>query len=88
MDLRIGGQRRCVSPLQSPPGGVGRARLAIEYVYRYESDYEVVCAVPVGRPARGWERDNQGGWVENSAAMEGYFEDGDGWEENALVKVL
>ncbi|SCK56968.1 Phage integrase family protein [Streptomyces sp. SceaMP-e96] len=30
----------------------------------------------------------QGGWVENSAAMEGYFEDGDGWEENALVKVL
>ncbi|MCQ4045837.1 integrase [Streptantibioticus rubrisoli] len=30
----------------------------------------------------------QGGWVENSAAMEGYFEEGDGWEENALVKVL
>ncbi|MEU9190653.1 hypothetical protein AB0D14_40305 [Streptomyces sp. NPDC048484] len=30
----------------------------------------------------------QGGWVENSAAMDGYFEDGDGWEENALVKVL
>lgn len=30
----------------------------------------------------------QGGWVENSAAMEGYFEDGDGREENALVKVL
>ncbi|MFF4828229.1 hypothetical protein ACFY20_35690 [Streptomyces sp. NPDC001312] len=30
----------------------------------------------------------QGGWVDNSAAMEGYFEDGDGWEENALVKVL
>ncbi|MFD4972792.1 hypothetical protein [Streptomyces sp. NPDC058424] len=29
-----------------------------------------------------------GGWVENSAAMEGYFEDGDGWEENAVVKVL
>lgn len=29
-----------------------------------------------------------GGWVENSAAMEGYFEDGDGWEENALVRVL
>ncbi|MFP8886776.1 site-specific integrase [Streptomyces mangrovi] len=30
----------------------------------------------------------QGGWAANSAAMETYFEDGDGWEENALVKVL
>ncbi|MGW3371723.1 integrase [Streptomyces hydrogenans] len=26
----------------------------------------------------------QGGWAPNSTAMEGYFEDGDGWEENAL----
>ncbi|QDL69983.1 hypothetical protein DNK48_11815 [Streptomyces malaysiensis subsp. malaysiensis] len=25
---------------------------------------------------------------ENSAAMEGYFEDGEGWEEDALVKAL
>ncbi|MDH6629907.1 hypothetical protein M2271_007756 [Streptomyces sp. LBL] len=30
----------------------------------------------------------QGGWVEKSAAVEGYFEEDDGWEENALVKVL
>ncbi|MFG3369654.1 integrase [Streptomyces sp. NPDC048156] len=30
----------------------------------------------------------QGGWTDNSAAMEGYFEDGDGWEENALIGVL
>lgn len=26
----------------------------------------------------------QGGWAPNSTAMEGYFEEGDGWEENAL----
>jgi hypothetical protein len=30
----------------------------------------------------------QGGWADNSAAMEGYFEDGDGWEDNALIGVL
>ena len=30
----------------------------------------------------------QGGWVENSAAMEGYFEAGEGWEENAMIGVL
>lgn len=30
----------------------------------------------------------QGGWADNSAAMEGYFEDGEGWEENALIGVL
>ncbi|MBA2949598.1 tyrosine-type recombinase/integrase [Streptomyces sp. PSKA28] len=30
----------------------------------------------------------QGGWVPNSAAMEGYFEDADGWEDNALIGVL
>ncbi|MFD8381734.1 integrase [Streptomyces sp. NPDC059679] len=30
----------------------------------------------------------QSGWADNSAAMEGYFEDGDGWEDNALIGVL
>ncbi|MCX4429605.1 integrase [Streptomyces mirabilis] len=30
----------------------------------------------------------QGGWADNSAAMEGYFEDGDGLEDNALIGVL
>ncbi|MEU5030957.1 hypothetical protein [Streptomyces milbemycinicus] len=30
----------------------------------------------------------QGGWAENSAAMEGYFEDGDGREDNVLIGVL
>jgi hypothetical protein len=29
-----------------------------------------------------------GGWADNSAAMEGYFEDGDGWEDNALIGLL
>lgn len=28
------------------------------------------------------------GSLVGSAAMEGYFEDGDGWEENALIRVL
>ncbi|URZ99447.1 integrase [Streptomyces lydicamycinicus] len=30
----------------------------------------------------------QGGWVPNSGVMEGYFEDADGWEENAMIGVL
>ena len=30
----------------------------------------------------------QGGWADNSATMEGYFEDGDEWEDNALIGVL
>lgn len=30
----------------------------------------------------------QGGWVPNSGVMEGYFEDGEGWEENAMIGVL
>ncbi|MFJ8209730.1 integrase [Streptomyces sp. NPDC096033] len=29
----------------------------------------------------------QGGWVPNSSAMEGYFDEEDGWEENALNRV-
>ncbi|MGV9351374.1 hypothetical protein ACWDSD_43035 [Streptomyces spiralis] len=31
---------------------------------------------------------SRGGWVPDRAVMEGYFEDGDGWEENAMVGVL
>ncbi|WP_262371042.1 hypothetical protein [Streptomyces sp. WAC01526] len=30
----------------------------------------------------------QGGWVPNSGVMEGYFEDAEGWEENAMIGVL
>ncbi|REK89619.1 hypothetical protein DY245_14890 [Streptomyces inhibens] len=30
----------------------------------------------------------QGGWVPNSGVMEGYFEDTDRWEENAMIGVL
>lgn len=30
----------------------------------------------------------QGGWVPNSKVMEGYFEEGDGWEDNAMIGVL
>lgn len=29
----------------------------------------------------------QGGWVPNSSAMEGYFDEVDGWEENALNRI-
>ncbi|WP_373604661.1 hypothetical protein [Streptomyces sp. b62] len=43
------------------------------------------AALPLGRATA---RPGDGGWVENSVAMEGYFEDGDGWAKNALVKVL
>ncbi|MFB7999058.1 hypothetical protein ACFC4G_40350 [Streptomyces sp. NPDC056002] len=30
----------------------------------------------------------QAGWGDNSAATEGYFEDGEGWQENRVVDVL
>lgn len=30
----------------------------------------------------------QGGWADNSVAMEGYFEESEGWEENAMNNVL
>ncbi|MET8956268.1 hypothetical protein [Streptomyces sp. NPDC004533] len=30
----------------------------------------------------------QGGWAPNSAAVEGYFEAGEGWEQNAVIGML
>ncbi|MFG2097268.1 hypothetical protein [Streptomyces sp. NPDC048612] len=30
----------------------------------------------------------QGGWVPNSGVTERYFEDAEGWEENAMIGVL
>ncbi|MEU5218503.1 tyrosine-type recombinase/integrase [Streptomyces sp. NPDC020807] len=30
----------------------------------------------------------QGGWAPDSKAMEGYFDEGDGWEENALLGIV
>lgn len=31
-------------------GGVGKSRLVVEYAYRHQADYDVVCWVPAGNP--------------------------------------
>ncbi|MFJ6792081.1 site-specific integrase [Streptomyces angustmyceticus] len=58
------------------------------------------CGTPGTPPRRGSAEESrragndrkviakQGGWVPNSGVMEGYFEDADGWEENAMIGVL
>jgi tetratricopeptide (TPR) repeat protein len=32
-------------------GGVGKTQLAVEYVYRYRSEYDLVCWIPADQPA-------------------------------------
>ncbi|MFH8343118.1 integrase [Streptomyces sp. AM6-12] len=56
------------------PTGHSPRRGAAEASRRAGNDRKVIAA--------------QGGWAPNSRVMEGYFEDGEGWEENAMIGVL